>query len=279
MALIKSHNTQQHASQAVVLDLGDLRQQADAILARAHEQAELVLNQAQVKAKDIHEQAKQAGYDTGYELGKNEGHVEGEKQGMQKAHEEAKAICDQIQQAWIHAAEQWDAMRHDMISEAQQSLLKLAMLTAEKIVQRVQTTDPTLIQSQVNAALEYVVAPCAVTIHISPEDRPQLEALLPEMLNQLTSAEHVNLVEDASIQRGGCMVDYGRGRIDARIETQLEQMIQTLIPHQPIPEEVEAPSKDQATEAESQTTPSMEGPGSGSEPEQDKSTDTDKEAE
>lgn len=277
MALIKSHNTQQHAAQAVVLDLGDLRQQADAILARAHEQAERIVNEAQVKAKDIHTQAKQAGYDVGYELGKTEGQVEGEKQGLQKAHEEAKVICDQIQQAWIHAAEQWDGMRHDMISEAQQSLLKLAMLTAEKIVQRVQTTDPTLIQSQVNAALEYVVAPCAVTIHISPDDRPQLEALLPEMLNQLSNAEHVNLVEDASIQRGGCMVDYGRGRIDARIETQLEQMIQTLIPHHPMPEENETPSAEDVRKAEAQTTPSTDEPSSDSE--QDNPTDLDKEVE
>lgn len=230
MALIKSHNTEQHAGQAVVLDLGDLRQQANAILAKAREQAAHVLEQAKTQAEAIHVEAKQAGYDTGYEIGKNEGHAEGVKQGQEQAHAEAKTVCDQIQQAWIHAAEQWDAMRNDMISEAQQSLLKFAVLTAEKIVHRVQITDPVLIQSQVNAAIEYVVSPCAVKIHICPDDREQLEALLPQMLSQLAAAEHVELVDDVSIQRGGCVVEYGKGRIDARIESQLEQMIEMLIP-------------------------------------------------
>lgn len=230
MALIRGHQSEQQAQKAIVLDLGDLNQQAMAILAKAHAEADAIVAAGKERALEAYEEAKKQGHATGFEEGKAEGYQAGEEAGRAVAQEASAEIFAQIQEAWVNAAGQWDEMRMNMIHEAQQTLLELSVKMAEQIVHRVCVTDPTIIQDQVDAAIAYVVRPCDVTIKINPGDRVHLDAVMPKLLDQLKSATHVEVVDDALITRGGCIVDYGRGRIDATIETQVKQIVEAVLP-------------------------------------------------
>lgn len=255
MALIKANDAKRAAQEAIVLDLGDLQKQADELRQHARRDAQRIRDEAHAEAQRLTEQARQRGYEAGFEQGKQEGYEAGRKQGHEAALNETRQQIEQIQQAWIQAAHQWDEQRQRMIADARRSLLDLAVRIAEKIVRRVPELDPSVVVDQAHEALDQVARPCDVTLRITPEDRPLLEQAMPQLLEQASQAEHIHLVTDESVGRGGCVVTYGRGRIDATLDKQLDRLVHTLLP----PDESEtaqaSPIQNAETEAASNDSP------------------------
>lgn len=232
MALIKSHQARDLAHDAIVLDLGDLRRQAKVLIDRAHVEAQRLVDEGKAKADAMTADADRRGYDAGYARGEAEGRAAGQAAGRAEALAAYGQQLQQLQQAWIAAAQQWDADRRAMLIEARQSLLTLAIQMARKVVRRVPEVDPSIVVDQVAEAVAYVARPCDVTVRVHPEDRPLLDDAMPSLIEQLTQVEHATLVDDQTIQRGGCVVTYGQGRIDATLDTQLDRLIDTLMPRE-----------------------------------------------
>ena len=46
---------------------------------------------------------------------------------------------------------------------------------------------------------------------------------------QFSQVEHVTLVDDEAVGRGGCVLGYGQGRIDASIETQIQRLVESVV--------------------------------------------------
>ena len=233
MALIRNREAEQSAQDAIVLDLGDLRREADRLRRQAHEEAERIRADARAEAQRLTEGAEQRGYEAGYQKGHAEGLEAGRKEGHEAALKQAESSLNQLQQAWVDAAKQWDAERRDMLREARQSVLRLAIRMAEKIVRRVPAVEPGIVQDQVAAAIEHVARPCDVTVRIHPDDRDLVQHAIPQAADQLGQGEHVTLKEDNAIERGGCVIDYGKGRIDATLGTQLDRLVEALLPGEP----------------------------------------------
>jgi flagellar biosynthesis/type III secretory pathway protein FliH len=230
MALIKSHNAAAVLQDAIVLDLGDLRRQADELKRRAHAQAQQIITEAREQARRLTENAEAKGFEAGFAAGQKAGHDAGRKQGHDQALRDTAASLTQLQDAWINAAHQWDAQRRTMVLDARQSLVALSVALAERIVRRVPQVDPSIITDQVAAALEHVARPCDVAIRIHPADRPLLTQAMPRLLAELTNVQHAALIDDDAIAPGGCLVTAGQGRIDATLDTQLAQLVDALLP-------------------------------------------------
>lgn len=230
MALIRNQQAAKLAEDAIVLDLGDLRRQGEQMKAAAKAQADQIIAEAREEARRLTDGAEQAGREIGYAAGHAEGLVAGRKEGHAEALAKSEAALAKLQEAWVNAAHQWDAERREMVAEARQSLLTLAVRMAEKIVRRVPRVEPSIVQDQVAEALSHVTGPCDARVAIHPDDRPLVEEALPGVVDQLGQVRHVTLLDDASVGRGGCIVRYGTGRIDATLDTQLRRLIETLLP-------------------------------------------------
>lgn len=244
MPLLKRDNSSDRlASEAVVLDLGDLRQQAEKLRAQARAEADRILEQARAEAEMLTAEAAQKGHDAGYQQGYDEGLAAGRKQGHAEALQKTREQLNQLQQAWVDAAQQWDSERRTMLLDARQSVLELAIAIAERICKRAPRVDRSLVVDQVAAALEQITRPADVQVRIHPDDRPLLSEALPELIKAGDTCEHVHLVDDSQIEPGGCKVTYGKGTIDATLATQLDRIVQALLPGH-------APSNDPANPAE-----------------------------
>jgi flagellar biosynthesis/type III secretory pathway protein FliH len=136
----------------------------------------------------------------------------------------------QLQKAWLDAAGGWNEQREQADRDARQSILRLGLMFAEKIVQRVVQVDSEVVVDQLAEAISYVLRPTDVTIRINAADRPTIDEALPALLKGLSNLQHVDVVDDDSISRGGCVVTYGQGRIDATIDTQMRRLVEMLIP-------------------------------------------------
>ncbi len=230
MPLMKSNEADKVLGSAIVLDLGDIGRQADQLKAAAKRKAEAIIAEAERRADELATRAHDEAFEAGRVEGLEQGNADGLKQGTQKAMAEARQQFQQLQAAWQQAADDWDEQRQTMQRLAQETILRFALRFAERIVHRVVEVDRSVIVDQLAAALAYVLKPTAPTVRIHGDDRSSLEEAMPDLLAQFNQIESLELVEDAQIERGGCVVCYGQGRIDATVQTQLDRLVRSILP-------------------------------------------------
>ncbi|MFW6032640.1 MAG: FliH/SctL family protein [Phycisphaeraceae bacterium] len=230
MALIKSENAGSLVKEAVVLDLGDIGRQAAKIRENAERQAAETLEQARQEAERLTSGAEAIGLERGRQAGLEQGLEEGRQQGHAEALEAMQPRFQQLAARLTEAAGQLEQQRKQLDSEASQAVLQFAVAMAEKIVARAIEVEPGRVVDQVVSALGHVLRPLDVKVAIHPEDRPLVEEAMPELVRDFDHLQHIELVADESVGRGGCVVNYGQGRIDATIDTQLGRIVETLLP-------------------------------------------------
>lgn len=235
MPVLKQHHNTPAMREAIVLDLGDIGAQAARIRAAAETQAAKIISDAQAKsealAEQLHDQAEKQGYSAGLE----QGIAEGREQGRAEALAESAEQLRQLSAAWSQVATDWEQQRTEMEREARQAVLEFALSAAEKLVHRVIEVDESVVVDQAAQALSLVLSAHDASVRIHPVDRPMLEDALPDLLNELSNMEHIELVDDEEITPGGCIVAFGQGRIDATVERQLERLINLILPEPPQP--------------------------------------------
>ena len=105
---------------------------------------------------------------------------------------------------------------------AEEESVNLAIAIAEKILQNEVQTNKDTLRNIVTAALKKVVDHKKITIRCSKQDCETLKEHIPELLKINDHFQTLKLEEDATIERGGCVVETEFGDIDARIDKQLK---------------------------------------------------------
>jgi flagellar biosynthesis/type III secretory pathway protein FliH len=112
---------------------------------------------------------------------------------------------------------------------AKDAALVLARKMAEKIVGRAVELEPSIMGE---IAAQAVAASRAqggwVVLRVHPDDRTAVEAARPNWLTKVAAAADVQVVTDDSVGRHGCVVETPVGRIDARLQTQLDALDRAL---------------------------------------------------
>lgn len=230
MAVIKANSAGSLVHEAIVLDLGDLRRQADQLRESARQEAAQIIAQAQAHAKELVAGAHEKGYAQGLDEGRKAGHAAGLESGRAAALAQAQPMLQQLERTWKAALESLDQQRAAYEREARIAVLELALALAEHVVHRSVQVDPHIVEHQFEAALRHVLRPCEVTVRIHPQDRAVLQEALPRLLASFSQVKHVELVEDAAAGVGGCVVSFGKGVIDATVHTQLRRLAQMMMP-------------------------------------------------
>lgn len=230
MPLMKETKLGSMSHDAIVLDLGDLRRQADELMARARREADAIIREAQAKAQQLIDEAQGIGHAQGLEAGTAQGLEQGRAAGHAQALESMKQQLEKLQQAWSGAAEQVESQRRQHRLDARQDVLELALVIAKKVVKRMPEVQPGLVMDELAAVIEHIARPGDLTVRIHPTDRALVQEALPVLAAQFDQMQHVKLVDDPAISPGGCIVNYGRGQIDATLEMQIERIVTTLLP-------------------------------------------------
>lgn len=100
---------------------------------------------------------------------------------------------------------------------------------AEKILGRMFELDPSVIA---DLALQALIASRprggTIVLRTHPEDLSRLTAEREAWLARLPMVADIRFVADASVDRGGCIVETPIGRLDARLSTQLDALESAL---------------------------------------------------
>ncbi len=200
-----------------------LRVEAEAIVDRAASDAERLIRraeatslemvaQAQSRVKLIEENARSAGNEQGYNAGKA------------MAEEELAPVIATIREL----IESIRVQRTAIFNAAEPELVRLAMAIAERIVHGELATNPNVVVENVRQALTRLVTREVVTLRLNPADVDTIRRHRDGIVSA-SDVEHLRIVEDQRVDRGGVVIETDSGTIDSKVSTQLREARRALV--------------------------------------------------
>lgn len=233
MALIKRADADRMARQALVLDLGDLVAEGERVKADARKEAERLVIEGRAERERLIADAREKGHAEGYAKGHAEGHAKGVEEGIAKALAQHASRIDALLVAWSVALEQFAGERAALIESARRHVLELAIAIASRIVKRVAAVDPEVVVRQIDEVLQIVLDPSRLRISVHPDDLAAAAAALPALMARFGDDACAQVAADSAVERGACIVRTAEGGlIDAGLSTQLDRLVQVLLPHE-----------------------------------------------
>lgn len=234
MPLIRNKQAAHITSRAVALELNDVRSEAREVIESARSEATRILAQVrdtvQEERTTILESARAEGRQAGYEEGLATGRQEGMEQVLSESLEPHRALLDEIAPNWAEQLKRFSEEREQLMEESRREILTFGIELARRIIHRTIQQDEGVCVEQVTEAIRLIGRQTQMRISVSPEDLHVLERALPGVLQAARLADDVELIEDPAISRGGCVLSTPEGSIDATIETQLDRIVDILIP-------------------------------------------------
>lgn len=187
-------------------------EQARAQAARMSEQMEQERQIFEQELAQAHEQAKQAGYEAGYEEGK------------QGAFLEATTFIQEAQ-------ETVRLSKHDYlrkIDEAEGTILNIALQVADKIIGEALTGDPESFLPVVKKALKEAREYKEIQLHIHPNYYEFLLVQREDLIRIFPKETELYIFPDGDLNPQSCIIESANGRIDASVDTQLNELKRKL---------------------------------------------------
>jgi flagellar assembly protein FliH len=141
---------------------------------------------------------------------------EGQASGAQQAAARMEPLMDRL----AGTLEELLRLKPRLRREAEQDLVRLSLAIARRILRRELTVDPEAVSGIVKAALDRLDAREVTRIRIRPSERAALE----RRLAGAGLPESVEIAGDPSLEPGAVILETTRGRFDASVETQLEEI-------------------------------------------------------
>lgn len=216
--------------QTIILDDSSQNQLQNAViqkemLSRAVEEAEQIVKEAQLKAQSIYNQVENEKQDWEQEKAKlidgakregfTKGMTEGRNQGYNEYHQTilmAQEVVDNSKKDYLQ-----------QIASAERTILQLGIKVAEKILgEKLEDNESFL--SLVKNALKEVREYQDVKIHVNPRHYEFLLSRKEELTAILTYENDIYIYPNNELSETACTIESAKGRIDAAIDSQLEEM-------------------------------------------------------
>ena len=208
--------------------LSDAEDTAQAIIAGAMEEAERIRAQAREDADSWWQARREEDVQYREEVAR-QGYEEGYVAGTQDASQALALEWDGRMQEAQTVVTQAYAVKESVIAEAETFAVELSCSIAEKIVGHVLTDAPELALKLYSQALSRRKEQGVIVLCVAPKQLAFVQAAKEELLACIDSQAELQIVPDASVSEGGCIVRSAFGSIDARVDTQLEAIKQQLL--------------------------------------------------
>lgn len=154
-----------------------------------------------------------AAYDAGYQLGYAESAAAARAELA-----EALALVQRV-------AASGAAVRNDLLRRSEREMVEMVIDGIAAVIGDRARTDADLAALTVRQALARAGSQNVVRVRVHPEDAATVMASLAESVGDAPAFE---VLPDGAVGLGGCIVDTAYGRVDARLDVQLEAVAQLL---------------------------------------------------
>ncbi|MEW5945106.1 MAG: FliH/SctL family protein [bacterium] len=198
--------------------LEEARREAEDVRGRAAREAETLKQNAAQEAEAAKKEAYSAGYASGEETGYKEGYQTGYRKGKESALEEAVNRLNMMGRV----IEDLKAYRSEILSGAQNDIIRMAISVAERVLHKEIMTDPKAVVSVVKNALSKVSFKKRFVVQVNPLDLDVLEKESAEIAGALDSCESLKFRANPNVEPGGCIVQTESGDVDAQVDRQFQ---------------------------------------------------------
>ena len=176
------------------------------------EEAEAILRKAEQRASHLEIE----GYEKGF--------TQGEKDGLELGTRKAMKVIENMETLF----RSFSQLREDIIQQHEKEILALVLSVLKKILHEQVVLDEKVIRETVLDALSIATDRSAVSIRLNPEDCISVENLKADFFSRIKELTTLKIIQDSSVKKGGCFLETPCGNVDARLETQLECIQQSL---------------------------------------------------
>ncbi|MCH5373120.1 MAG: hypothetical protein JJ992_04035 [Planctomycetes bacterium] len=185
-------------------------------LQRASEEAERILDEARAQSERIRHEAERSG--------RERGDLAFETCVAAEVQRRLETVVPALQQA----AELVQASRIGQLKQGESAVLRLASAIAERLVRRELQQRPEIALDLVREALELATGSRQLKIRLNPTDFRSLGDRAADLARLQGDGVAAEVIADAAVSRGGCIVQTEFGTIDQRFESQLARMMEEL---------------------------------------------------
>lgn len=190
------------------LMLEKMKVQYDAVLQKSKE----IVNEANAGAASIEQDAYQKGYE------------QGQKDGAAEGRQRFETVIQQFNN--LFQSMQKKSLQVDQVY--QQNIIALIKVMVRRVVDHEISVNSDVIRTCLESALGFVVENARVKIHLSPADYKNFSEFGVNIPGVLEGGSRLQLVEDASIAAGGCLLSSDYGDVDATVENRCERLFEVL---------------------------------------------------
>lgn len=196
----------------------------------AAEEYDQKINAAEIKTTNIIEDAKRDAAKIINEAKeeadkyRNDAHKKGFDEGREEGFLAGKEEVDRLIQRLTIVLSTAIHKRNEIIEEAEAQVIDLVITIARKVVKSITESQKRVVYDNIVSALQKLKGRAEVTIRVNTEDLMMTTKHKKEFIEMIEGIEQVRILEDNSVDKGGCIISTDFGSIDARISTQLSEI-------------------------------------------------------
>lgn len=217
------------AEDAAFAEVKRQSEQAQVIKANAERAAQEVVKQAQEEAQKILA-AAHGEEETIKNTARENGFAAGHEEGFAKGNEEVERLIERMHKILESVMQR----REDILDETEQQIVELVVLMTRKVVKVISDNQKSVINNNVLAALKKVKGRGSVTLRVNLEDLKLATQNIDEFIKRCENIKGITVMEDSTVEKGGCIVETDFGAIDARISSQLSEVENRVMEISPV---------------------------------------------
>jgi flagellar assembly protein FliH len=203
--------------------------EGQALKREAQDEAEKIVAEAGKKAQEI-EDASRAAFEAERKDAEERGRIAGREAGFAEGKAEVERLIQRMQTVLERAQDK----RAEILAETEQEIIDLVLLISRKVIKVISENQRNMVISNVVQALRKVKGRGNIIIRINMVDLKLTTEHVKDFTQLVEGSKSLQIVEDSTIDPGGCIIETDFGEIDARISSQLAELETKILEISPI---------------------------------------------
>jgi flagellar assembly protein FliH len=203
--------------------------EAQKLRQEAEEEAAKVVSEAEKRVADLEATAAsrvEAAERDAAKKGREDGREEGYKEGVA----EAERLVGRLHVILDRAMDK----RAEILAETETQVIELVLLVAKKVVKVISENQKSVVVQNIQQALRKLKTKSDVIVRVNLADLQLATEHVKDFVQMTENAKKLQIVEDSTVDRGGCVIETDFGEIDARIASQLNELEEKILDVAPI---------------------------------------------
>ena len=236
-ARLEADSIIKEAEQAAFREVKRKTDEAQAIKRKAQDEAEDIIVQAKETARQIESDTRAA-----FEAERKEAEEQGRLAGREAGFDEGKDEVERLIQRTQIVLERAQNKRAEILEQTEQEIISLVLLIARKVIKVISESQRSVIISNVVQALKKVKGRGNILIRVNMADLKLSTAHIKDFISMVEGVKSIQVVEDSSVDSGGCIIETDFGEIDARIASQLAELETKILEISPVKSKAKIPA-------------------------------------